>query len=38
MKNFQARIRKITSESTLENTLKQNRKPQIFATEIFKVI
>ena len=34
-----ARIRKIPSESKLENTLKRNiRKPQIFATEIFKVI
>ena len=33
------RIRKIPSESKLENTLKRNiRKPQIFATEIFKVI
>ena len=33
------RIRKIPSESTLENTLKRNiTKPQIFATEIFKVI
>ena len=33
------RIRKIPSESTLENTLKRNiRKPQIFATEIFKVV
>ena len=33
------RIRKIPSESKWENTLKRNiRKPQIFATEIFKVI
>ena len=33
------RIRIIPSESKLENTLKRNiRKPQIFATEIFKVI
>ena len=33
------RIRKIPSESKLENTLKRNiRKPQIFATEIFKVV
>ena len=33
------RIRKIPSESKLENTLKRNiRKPQIFATQIFKVI